>query len=402
MVLCAAVALVASFSVPATAAEWSFFGDVKFRTFWTDDDKETGNIIPALHGYGGDRGQNDILFDDSDLLWGKSVGCAFGGSVQAGDVGGFVAIRPLENSIHVYSGDFFQFYGTWNFGAGTLLVGKTFGPVNWFGSNMVFLDENCCLGFGGILSYVKSMIQVSFEGDWGILKIAALEPETGSEVYPIGGIPHFQQNVSSGVLFNTFAEEDTTLPKLEASYANTWGPLEVTLMGGWQEWEGVAQVGNTEREHDVESWILGLGLKLNMGPFYVNGDIFTGENLGQYQFTFQLGADDAVYDAVNDTIHDNETIGAMIAAGYKVNDMISLEAGFGWNEHEVNWLPTLEQEDETMGYYLQAVITMAPGVTITPEIGKLDWKDIDWSGDVNQSIDQGDTIWVGAQWRITF
>jgi hypothetical protein len=414
--LIAAAALVAAFTLPAAAAEWNFFGDVKFRTFWADDDSETVFV-------GGDRGQTYFgpgvtHFDDGDLAWGHSVGTAFGGSVQAGDVGGFVAFRPLENSIHQNGGDFFQVYGTWNFGAGTLLVGKTFGPVNWFGSNMVFLDENCCLGFGGILSYVKPMIQVSFEGDWGLLKIAALQPEPPEQIFPIGGVPMFQQNASFGPV-NLFTnagntgigytawsvDSDATLPKMEASYTNTWGPLELTLLGGWQSYEAVVYVNNnTQKELDIDSWIIGLGAKLNFGPFYINGDIFSGQNLGQYEFTFQLGSDDAVYrwDNNGGTIIDNDTFGFMIAAGYKVNDMLSFEAGYGYTEHELDWAGNWE--DDTQGYYLQAVITLAKGVSITPEIGVLDWKDTSIYG-LNPGVrdtDQGKTTWYGAQWRITF
>lgn len=410
--LIAAAALVAAFTLPATAAEWNFFGDVKFRTFWVDDDKDTFYV-------GGDRGNTSSnRFDDTDLTMGHSVGTAFGGSVQAGDVGGFVAFRPLENSIHQNGGDFFQIYGTWNFGAGTLLVGKTFGPVNWFGSNMVFLDENCCLGFGGILSYVKPMIQVSFEGDWGLLKLAALAPEPPEQMWPIGGVPAFTQNATFGtpVQFTNAAgaagvgytgwslETDTTLPKFEASYANTWGPLELTVLGGWQNIEAVVLTNNTEKELDLDSWVIGLGAKLNFGPFYINGDVFTGQNLGQYEFTFQLGSDDAVYvwDNTGGYIVDNESFGFMLAAGYKVNDMLSFEAGYGYTEHELDW--NGNWEDDTQGYYLQAVITLAKGVSITPEIGVLDWKDTSIYGTNpgRQDTDQGKTTWYGAQWRITF
>jgi hypothetical protein len=419
LALFAAGAMVITLVGPVAAAEWSFFGDVKMRSFWADDSKETGNFI----GGGTDRGGAIGQFDDTDLHWGKSVGAAFGATVEAGDISGHVSLRPLENSIHVRGGDFFQMFGTWNFGAGELLVGKTFGPVNWFGSNMVFLDENCCLGFGGILSYVKPMIQLSFEGDWGTFKVAALEPETAVEVWPTYGIPHFQQSVSSGpgttaggpyqttitataagvvaVAPGWAVEEDTNLPKLEASYSNTWGPLNVTVLGGWQEWEAVIMpTATTEQEIDVESWVLGLGLKLALGAFYVNGDIFRGQNLGQYQFTFQLGSDDAVYDPNTRTLLDNDTLGWLLAAGFTVNPMITLEAGVGWNEHELDRTPG-NWEDETIGYYLQAVITLAPGVTITPEIGKLDYKD-HTMGDGRTTVDDGDTVWYVAQWRITF
>ena len=47
-------------------------------------------------------------------------------------------------------------------------------------------------------------------------------------------------------------------------------------------------------------------------------------------------------------------------------------------------------------YYLQAVITIAKGFSITPEIGKIDYKD------TNTGADGGDQVYAALQWRIDF
>ena len=53
---------------------------------------------------------------------------------------------------------------------------------------------------------------------------------------------------------------------------------------------------------------------------------------------------------------------------------------------------TVNNEDEAQAYYLQAAITLAPGVTITPEVGMIDQIE---SG-------QDETLYFGASWAIAF
>ena len=395
IVLLAACALVVSFTLPAMAQEgatWNFWGRSQFSTWIHEDSKER---------YKTDFAQR--TFDDTDLIFHRSVNTSIGASVDAGDVGGLFELCPS-----LAGDDFQQMYGTWNFGTGTLLIGKTYGPGNIFGiSNQRYADENSLFSMGGVLTYAKPMIQVSFGGDWGAIKIAAIEPETASQILLPNGIPSQQISVSTGVSNFISTDQDTALPKLEASYSTAIGPASIQLAGGWQEYEVVRNpTATTEREYDVDSHFVGLGVKLAAGPAYINGSVFAGQNLGQYQFTFNHYWDDAVYDATADTIIDCDTEGFAIAAGIKVNDMISFEAGYGWAESDLDSRPTgwgnVALEDDIASYYIQAKINAAKGVTITPEIGKVDAKEsgMRQRGAVMQ--DEGDTVYYGIHWQINF
>ncbi len=174
IVLLAAFAFVAAFTVPAMAdADWDFFGDSKFHTFWVEESRESG-------------GAPGGIFDDEDLFFGRSAGVAVGATVSAGDIGGKFFFRPVEQGLTM-EGDFSEMWGSWNFGQGTLVVGRAMGPVNFFPSNMVFLDEHGLVGLGGVFTYFKPMIQLHFSGDWGALKLAAAEPQTSVRVFPQPG-----------------------------------------------------------------------------------------------------------------------------------------------------------------------------------------------------------------------
>ncbi|MEE9503636.1 MAG: hypothetical protein V3V90_00765, partial [Thermodesulfobacteriota bacterium] len=111
-VLLAAGAFLVAFTLPAIAAEWEFTGSSRMDTWMTSVD----NVAPTL--------------DDDDLMWNRSVTTNIGATVEAGDIsGGFNLWSDMGT---VYSRDFTQLYGRWNFGGGTLTVGKDWVPVNAF------------------------------------------------------------------------------------------------------------------------------------------------------------------------------------------------------------------------------------------------------------------------------
>jgi hypothetical protein len=407
IVLLVAGAFLAAFTVPAMAAEWSFFGDSKFHTYWVEESSES-------------LGAPGNIFDDEDLFWGRSAGVAVGASVTAGDIGGYFMLRPIEAGFTM-DGDFSLMYGTWNFGAGTLLVGRAMGPVNFFPSNMVFLDEHGMVGLGGVFTYFKPLIALKFSGDYGQIHLAAVEPQTSTRVFPVpGGAQDMQgmvrnpwnsQDWLTEATITGMGDCDTDLPKLEASYGHSFGPVSFSLMGGWQSYE--ERNTATDKTYDIDSWIVGLGVKTSFGPLYINGVVTTGQNENEYMCEWQQGDDGIRYDAVRDEMIDNETDGFNIVAGVKVNDMLTIEAGYGWLEHELDmhsgYIGPNAMEDDTETIYIQAVITLAKGVTITPEIGKIDWGENNISGNASGTGawgaaggDEGDMVYYGAQWRIQF
>jgi hypothetical protein len=79
--------------------------------------------------------------------------------------------------------------------------------------------------------------------------------------------------------------------------------------------------------------------------------------------------------------------------GYKFNDMVTVEAGYGYEESE---LDDAVQEDDSSSYYIQAKLTLAPGVYITPEIGITD------HGKDQNGVEEGETTYYGCKWQISF
>ena len=76
--------------------------------------------------------------------------------------------------------------------------------------------------------------------------------------------------------------------------------------------------------------------------------------------------------------------------------MLKFEAGYGYQEHELDDNDAATVEDDTSAYYLQAVISPAEGIQIIPEIGVVD------NEDSAANADEGDTTYFGAKWQINF
>ncbi len=81
-----------------------------------------------------------------------------------------------------------------------------------------------------------------------------------------------------------------------------------------------------------------------------------------------------------------------------VSDTLTLEAGFGYIETEwdTDVAGVNTQEDDAISYYVNASITLAPGVFVIPELGVLDQRDS------ALGADEAKTTYFGAKFQINF
>lgn len=346
-----AAALIAAFSVPAAAddAEWSFYGSARMQTWFTDLSEEQAPLHAPLDS-------------DGDTTWSMQGNSRIGARVSAGDVGG----RFEYGHTSANGATLRLLYGTWNFGGGTLLVGQSYGPVNIFISNQVYGGDADMLNTGGVYGGRVQMIQLQF----GSFKVAAVSPAT--TVPATGGGNE---------------EVDTTLPKIELAYSFKTDMFNVGVVAGYN----TVDIDDDTNDESVDSWVVALHGGVNLGPAYIKANVFQGQNTGNYGLWI---AGDAVANVDASGVVDNSTFGFLAVAGVKLSDSFSLEGGYGTQEHDSD--VTGEVEDDTSAMYVQATIGLAPGVFITPEIGKIDY------GDSNGGAEQGDETYFGAKWQINF
>ena len=391
-VFIAIVSLVGGYSVSAIAAEWSFYGRVEINHFWESVSKEA---------------TRDGLYDDDDFYFFPDL--RLGGRVKAGNLGGRFEMATRLNGEAAMR----FLYGTWDFGVGQLMLGDYYTPVNFIISNQIFwaeADAFLCnpyrmrlwywyrnwledtyvgrrgllrqmwgdanlLPYGGIHAGTNGMVRFSFGG----FKIAFITPQEMAEVSP------------------SALDIDVTIPKIEAEYLLRHGPLKLKFMGGYNTYDVEFEAASGEvKELTVDSYIVGLGFQVFFGPAWVGGDVYMGENLGNYGL-WQEGFSFAGFDTEKEDIIDNTSVGYMMVVNFKATENLTFEAGYGWNKHKLDM--SGKNEDETASYYIQAKIALAKTVWLVPEIGKVDFKDHIFDG---ESTDEGDITYFGLKWEIRF
>lgn len=358
-IIVAAMALV-SFATFTIAAEWNFYGSARMMTWRQSSDKE----------------YNGTAYDDDDTVWDLQGNSRLGAVVKAGDVGG-----GFEFGVYGPSGYRVReqvrtrkLFGTWNFGAGTLLVGQTYTPTFVPISNQVWGEDADLFGYGGMIGSCRNpMIQVEFSG----LKIALVRPEATN--------------------FFGYADTDTKLPKIEASYSMKFGGAGITFFGGYNSY---TLVDERDEDFDMDSYLAGVVVKFATGPVFVNGNVWMGNNVGAYGYNYPLGVSSFMAGPawMDPEDYDVDYLGYALVAGFKLNDMVIFEAGYGAINSEAN--KGSNWEDDACSYYVNATINLAKGVFIVPEFGVIDKDDVKYG--TSASADQGKMTYFGAKWQINF
>jgi hypothetical protein len=385
IVFLAAFAMVLGFTAKAMA-DATLYGSARFDTFWHDYDEEIAD-------------QSD-LDDDEDLEWQMGKLSRFGVNFKQGDITGKFEIDARAGSITTgtnmrieddsgssYHGNMRlrHLWGAWNFGAGELCIGHRHSLYTYYVSQFGNDAGAGLAHFGGYnLRYFRaSQIRLTF----GNLKIAFLTPDTSYKpIDPITG--------NETVPIDT----DTELPRIEVAYTLNLEPVTLDFMGGWQSFEVTLPTGNDE---DVDSFVGLVKATANFGPLYLKGLVRYAQNGGNYGI-WSVCEEKAALNG--DDVEDAEAWGYGLAIGYKVSDMITLEAAIAGTDAENDDLPG-KPEDDCTAYGMLCKITPAPGVTIQPEILLIDQGDTDNVYDqptYHPGDEQGEELRIGVFWKIDF
>jgi hypothetical protein len=378
LVLLTACALVAAFSVPAMAKmEWSFYGSSRVFTQVVDDDWEI------------QTGNPNQPFDDTDFGLGLQGNSRFGAWARSDNIVGRIEYGTGVNLRLLY--------GIWKLSWANFIIGQTYTPAAaQFISNQVFAGDLDLLSSGAV--YAGRQPQLKFEVPFtnGVFEIAAIAPNSEAVTGWAAG------TVVNGNALGS-VELDTYMPKFEARLAYKFGPAQFRIGGGWNSYEVTGiDVINQEHERDIDTWFVVGDIMFSMGPFYANVGGHFGENPDEFGLIGQVngaGQLSATYDATTGGIADVDEWGVVVVAGFKLNDMISFEAGWGHLDQDID-VAAVHTEDDVDTYYLQAVITPIKGVKIIPEIGVNDYGDLEVSNAADTS--QGDETYYLIQWRIDF
>jgi len=334
------IALATVFTMTASAADWHFYGSARMAAFQVERDtpaNDTDNFNISLQS---NARIGAVVTAGDDLT----------GNFEYGASGGNVNLRNL--------------YGEWHFGAGTLLVGQTYAPLNWFYSNQVYGADNDLNAQGFIYSGREPMLKLTF----GTFQIALVAPDTND--------------------LGTGFPSEVSIPAFEACYTWTHDFITLEAAGGYHSYE----LSNGSTTYDIESYVFAGGAMFHFGAAFFNTAFFSGRNVGSL-IALSVNGDNAWDDgfaAVSGTrLLDNDSMGYAVVAGYELNNMFTFEAGYGYTQSD---LDTVTGEDEAQAWYANITVNLAPGVFFVPEIGRFDGKE----------ADDAQTTYYGIKWQINF
>jgi len=375
LVLFTAIALVA-FTIPALAADWNFYGSARMNTTYVSDNYKDNTAEYASNG--------SVTGDDKDsgTNWRLQSNTRFGARVKGeGPLSGRMEFGVNESTVTSR-----LLFGEWNFGAGKLKVGKDYTPgASQFISSSIFTgrvgtstgdaDDRNILGYGALYGGRVGQVALSFGG----FNIALLDKSTSQ-------------------LSGTDGDVDSYIPKIQADWGMAVDNFTFNIGGGYQtykEEDNTNAAGGLD-DLTINSYFLsGMGTAA-FGPFTLKAALSYGQNEGNAGWTGGVG----VFDG-NDDVDDTNTFQAALVGVFKMSDMWQFEGGFGYRQdkYDANYD---EDKPKIWQGYLQALVWLAPGVALMPEVGYIDWGDSTGTAAPGSSQDRGNTLYVGAKWQIDF
>jgi len=367
-----AVAAVVCISVPAMAVDWNFYGSARMATYYISQDEK------------------DVGTKSTDLQWELQPNSRIGANVKADHIKGQFefATKASDNSDGGDgSVDTRRIWGSWNFGAGELLVGKDYSPVSIFVSAQAYDVDSGLIGWGAPYGGRPGLIQLKFGG----FKVAAVSPKINADL----------EDTSTGST-GQIADGDPkrVIPKIEASYGMAFDAWNFDVFGGYQYYtiQDVTSLKNGQQNDvDVNSYIVGVSGMFNFGPAYVGAQFMYGQNFGNARWSGDYnGYSTAGWDG-DDSTNDVTTMGGIFVAGMKVSDMLSFEAGVGYIQADPEDADNgFDEKTKAYDVYGQATIALAPGVFLIPSVGYREF------GNTPEDEDQGNQFYLGAKWQIDF
>jgi hypothetical protein len=376
-----AILAVLLLAAPAMAADWAFYGSQRVATWYVNQDFGDGTTTSGKD----DDAATQFYFQGNSRLGAKVKADKVSGQIELGL--GQPAGSGDDSAVSTR-----RAYGTWKFSENaSLKIGKDYTPVTDFVSNQWYDGDNDMLGNGNFYGRRPAQLALTI----GDFEIAALQPSFGADT----------NTTATGINGVTGSPDpDSYIPRFEASYNLKLGSGYIKAFGGFQYFTvdspDAPAVSSVTDDLDVWSWVLGLSTSWNIGAFSLGGAVSYGMNEGtvnSWTTGYNARASSQAYlSAGGDDIDNVYTLQAMIVPALKFSDTLRFEAGLGYRSDNADNAAGPSQEDGSWVGYVQALITLAPGVYLAPEVGYIDYMD----GTAGQ--DQGNEWYAGAKWQIDF
>jgi hypothetical protein len=371
----AAVALIAS---PAMAVDWNFYGSSRIQSSyheWDRGDATTNTFQTSAFITQGsedaDNGPNWADDDDDAGLYFRLLGTSrIGARVRGEGVNARFEYGKTPNIRLLWA--------RWRLSPGfAIQVGRDWRPMNYFYSGQQVNDAGMAgpEGAGGIITHRGDQLKLLI-GEGQNLQVSLVAPVS---------------NAASGA-----SDVDYQIPIIEANYHFAADTFFFDVGGAFVTYD-VEGTGDDAANPDdsVDAYFLAAGGGMNLGPFYVNANVGYGLNVADLgAVTNQTFARNAAKPNDDGDFDDNDTMLALLVAGFRFTDQMAIEAGVGYENNEDDFNEA--KDDETYAYYAHFNWSPAPGVSVIPEVGYIDLQDN------GLGTDEGDSTYFSIKWQVDF
>jgi hypothetical protein len=352
------VLLVLGMAAPAMAAEWNWWGNARVLASWStysDEEKLAGDI--STNGNAG-----VISIPEGGYVH------MIGANVKASDtLEAAFQIGETSNEAAAFR----NLFATWNFGPGRMKVGHMEMPITtiWYGP-----------------------IQV---GDNPLLGPQPYESRHDSIQFQFGGFELAFAKNASGVADPAGYNQERLIPKIEAAYTLNVGAMRARFGISYQTYDLVDIA--TEESDSVDSYVAIMGVRYNPGPWQVGMTGWYAQNPNTHRY---VAAGSYVgYEIVNGEVEDGNAWGASLTGRFNINDLVSLAAGGGYMA-SMRDVGSNDYEDDQLNAFFNVNFNLAPGVSITPEIGAYWYGENELNGAALD--DRGEMYYFSTRFMIIF
>lgn len=331
--------------------------------------------------------------NDGLLSWGTQANSTIEMFMRSDNLEGYI---EMEYDVDGNTVTTSQYWGRYRFGNGfSVTIGQQHQLFSQFISNQAWGDDLNMNSIGTAYAAPTPKITLGYGG----FSLALSKPDTAS----------FE---------NRYWNIDTYLPQLQAAYeysADTW---RVKLAGAYQYTKlnkrDQAYYPGQRINENLHSWLLAADGDINFGPLYLALAAAVGQNWSDAGWNDERSGLDGLwsnnelywrgrslaYTNASGRVKLEDTTSFMLSAvaAYRLTEALRLEAGAGYRYDDNDMH---NDSYKVWNVYLQAAYTVAPGFTVTPEIGYIDFgRYSEFKG--NKSRDFGYLWYAGAKWQMDF
>jgi hypothetical protein len=176
-------------------------------------------------------------------------------------------------------------------------------------------------------------------------------------------------------------ETDRALQGVRAQYDMGFGSYRIEFSGGYAP--GMKSLYPSEAPHNPRGYLGYIDLRIPLWQFYVKGGAFFAQNLEALDLLFNRPSEE------QNT--ERDLLGYQIGGGYRISDSLSIQAGWGQAAHEYE-----TAKEGLRAWYFQARINMGWRMSVTPQVGYIDFTKED-----GERIRE-EAFYCGARWQINF